>query len=111
MAKKLFVAFAILALFVAVAGTVPGVPTYRITLQQAAVLNGTELKAGDYRLTLGDSKVTLVLGKQTFVVNAKIESGTGKKFDTTVVRYSSAGDKAVIDQIRLGGTRTIIRVP
>jgi len=109
MAKKFIVVFAILALAMAVAGTVPGVVTYRITLRHAAVLNGTELKAGDYSLTLGDSKVTLVQGKQTFVVNAKIESGTGSKFDATVVRFSSTGDKAVIDEIRLRGTRTIIR--
>lgn len=109
MARKLIVIFAILGLAAAFAGSIPGVASFRVTLRHPSVMNGTELKAGEYRLTLGDSKVTLIQDKQTFVVNATIENGENK-FDTTVVRYSIKDDKAVIGEIRLGGTKTIVRI-
>jgi hypothetical protein len=110
MFKKLVVAFAVLALAIAFAGTVPGgKTTFKITLMQPSVVNGTELKAGDCRLSLGDAKITLVQGKQSVVVAAKIEDAT-QKFDTTMIRYKTEGQKQIISEIRLGGTTTRIVV-
>jgi len=45
--KKILLSFATVALAVASAAN-----SYRVTLFQPAVLNGTELKAGDYKVTL-----------------------------------------------------------
>ena len=109
MFKKILVAVAILAL-TAFAGTVPGGKTnFRITLMQPSVVNGTELQAGDCRLSLGDAKITLVQGKQSVVVPAKIEDSPAK-FDTTAIRYKTEGKQQIISEIRLGGTKTKIVV-
>lgn|SRR5579872_6986009 len=101
MFKKLVLAFAIFALAAAFAGTVPSPHSYRITLAQSAVVNGTELKPGEYRLTLDTTKITLVKGKQTVEVPAKVET-VEKKYDDTAIRY--VGN--VVAEIRLGGTKT-----
>jgi hypothetical protein len=100
MFKKFVLSFVILALAAAFAGTVPSVHSYRITLAQAAVVNGTDLKAGEYRLNVDTSKITLVNGKLSVEAPAKIE----KKFDDTAIRYSGR----VIAEIRIGGTKTKI---
>lgn len=106
MLKRFVLAFAILALAVASAGTVPGSRSYTITLIQPAVVNGTQLKPGEYRLTLETTKVSLVQGKKTIEIpTAKVES-VEKKFETTAIRY--AGEK--LAEIRVGGTKTRIVV-
>ena len=103
--KRFVLAFVILALAVAIAGTVPGAHSYTITLAQATTLQGTQLTPGDYRLTVSPAKVTLANGKVNIDVQAKVET-TDKKFDDTSIRYS--GDK--LAEIRLGGTKTRIVV-
>jgi hypothetical protein len=106
MLKKFVLAFATLALALATAGTVASVGgSYRITLVQPSVVNGNDLKAGEYRLNLGTEKVTLVTGDKSVEVPVKIES-VDQKFDVTAIRYSTVGGKARISEIRLGGTKT-----
>lgn len=108
MLKKLVLVFAILAIAVASAGTVPGSHSYTITLIQPAVVNGTQLKPGEYRLTVDVTKVTLTKGKQVLdIPSAKVES-VEKKFDATAIRYVGEA----IAEIRLGGTKTrVVFVP
>ena len=103
MFKKILLAFAILALATAFAGTVPSARSYHITLAQAAVVNGTELQPGDYRLSVDTTKITLVKGKQTVESPARVDS-VEKKFDDTAIRYTGKA----IAEIRLGGTKTRI---
>jgi len=106
MLKKFVVAFAILALALAVAGTVLGVGgNYKITLLQPSVVKGNVLKAGDYRLNVGVDKVTIVNGKDSIDVPAKVES-VDQKFDSTAIRYTEESGKATISEIRIGGTKT-----
>ena len=106
MLKKFVVAFAILALALAAAGTVPGPgSSYKITLLQPSVVKGNQLKAGEYRLNLGVEKVTIVNGKQSIEVPVTVEN-TEKKFETTAIRYTEEGGKSTISEIRLGGTKT-----
>jgi len=81
MLKKFVVAFAILALALATAGTVPGPgSSYKVTLLQPSVVKGNELKAGEYRLNLGVEKVTIVNGKKSIEVPVKVELAD-KKFE------------------------------
>ena len=107
MVKKFVVVFAILVLAaMAFAGTVPvGKTSFRITIMQPSVLNGTELKPGDYKLNLGDGKITLVQGKVSVEAPATIET-VDSKFDTTAIRYREQGGKQNVAEIRLGGSKT-----
>ncbi|HEY2017719.1 MAG TPA: hypothetical protein VGH38_29640 [Bryobacteraceae bacterium] len=106
MFKKLILAFAILALALATAGTVPGgAGSYKITLLQASTVKGNALQAGDYRLNVGPEKVTIVSGKLSIDVPVTVES-VDKKYETTAIRYSEEGGKPAISEIRIGGTKT-----
>ena len=106
MLKRVVLAFAILALAVATAGTVPGSHSYTITLVQPAVVNGTTLKPGEYRLHVDVTKVSLTQGKQIVdIPDAKVEN-VDKKFDTTAIRYNDGK----IAEIRVGGTKTRVVV-
>ena len=78
--------------------------TYRVTLSQPSTLKGNELKAGEYRLNVDESKVTIVNGKQTVEVPVKVES-VEQKYESTSVRYTGT-EKPKITEIRLGGTKT-----
>ncbi|MGD0870194.1 MAG: hypothetical protein ABSB88_11625 [Bryobacteraceae bacterium] len=106
MIKKVIMVLAILAL-VASAGTVPAGGHYKITLERPAIVKGTVLKAGDYKVTLGDAKVTISTdsGKNPIEVPAKLES-VEKKFSETVVGYVTENGKQTLTEIRLGGTTT-----
>lgn len=103
MIKKFVIGFILFALALSFAGTVPSNRTYTITLAQPTVVNGTQLKPGDYRLSMGLDKITLVMGKVSVDVPAKFET-TEKKFDDTAIRLISGA----IAEIRLAGTKTKI---
>jgi hypothetical protein len=105
MLKNLILVFAVVALVVASAGTVVKGNSYRITLMQPSVVKGTVLKAGDYKITVLDSKITIANGKDTLDVPVTIET-VDKKYDDNAIRYSTVDGKAVISEIRLGGTKT-----
>ncbi len=106
--KKLVLMFATLALVVASAGT-PAFKgaTYHITFAQPSVVQGTELKAGEYRITVGEAKVTILNGKQPLEIPVKIQTGD-KKFDENAIRYTNTNGKSVVSEIRLGGTKTTV---
>ena len=101
MLKRFVLAFAILGLAAASAAT------YRVTLSQPSRIEGKQLKAGEYRLNVADSKLTIVSGKESVEVPVKIQNGE-TKFDSTAVRYTGTGDKVSIKEIRLGGTKTTL---
>jgi len=99
MLKRFVLAFAILGLAVASA------ENYRVTLSQPSTVKGTKLKAGEYRLNVENSKLTIANGKESVEVPVKVET-SGTKFDNTAVRYSGTGDKVSISEIRIGETKT-----
>jgi len=99
MLKNFVLGFAVFALAGASA------ETYKVTLFQPTVVEGTELKAGEYKVDVKDSKVIIANGKQSAEAAVKVESAD-KKFGSTTVRYANAGGKYSIQEIRLGGTRT-----
>jgi hypothetical protein len=106
MIGKFLAAFAILALVVASAGTVPAPgSSYRVNLTQPSVVKGSDLKAGEYQVTIGADKATFVAGKTSVEAPVKIETGS-EKFRNTAIRYTTENGKAVISEIRLGGTAT-----
>ena len=86
-----------------------GSNSYRITLFQPSYLNGAELKAGEYKMEVDGGKVTIKQGKTTAGAPVKVETG-GEKFRSTVVRYANEGGKFRIEEIRIGGTNTTLKV-
>ena len=106
---KFVFAFTILALVAAFAGNPTAkVPVAHVTLTKPAIINGTALKAGDYRLTIETNKVTFLIDKDSREIPAKVET-VAKKYDTTEVQYDSVGSQDTITEIRLGGTKTKLR--
>ena len=104
--QRILVVFAILAVVVASAGTVPAPGgSYKITFNQPSIVKGVEFKAGDYRLSIAGDKVTIAAGKNAVDVAAKVETND-RKFDSTAIRYVDKAGKAVVSEIRVGGTKT-----
>jgi hypothetical protein len=106
MLHKFLVAFAILALVMAFAGTVPAPgSTFRVNISQPSVVKGADLKVGEYRVNVGVEKVTFINGKTAVDADVKIETAN-EKFQATSVRYTTEAGKAIISEIRIGGTAT-----
>ena len=82
-----------------------GVKTYTVDLLHPAMLGGTELKAGEYRLQVDGDKVTVHSGKTTAGAAVREETASTKYKDTTV-RLLESGGKQHITEICLGGTTT-----
>lgn len=98
-AMKFFVLFFTVAMVFASAAS------YSVTLFQPSMVAGTELKAGEYKLTIDGDKATIVKGKEKVEATVKMESAE-TKFAATSVRYSDQGGKMKVQEIRLGGTTT-----
>jgi hypothetical protein len=98
--KKILLSFATVALAVASAAQ-----THRVTLFQPSVVAGTELKPGEYKVTVEGDKATLTSGKTSVSANVKTETADSK-FSSTTVRYSNGDGKYTVQEIRLGGTTT-----
>ena len=103
MLKRIVIALAIFAL-VASAGSVPAKTSFTVNVMQTATVQGQELKAGEYRVTLIGEKASFVKGKQNVEVPVKIEM-VEQKYDNTAVRYSGT-EKMTITEIRVGGSKT-----
>ena len=96
MVKKLTTGFAILALAAASAAT-----SYNVTLLQPSVVNGAELKAGDYKVEIKDNVAVIKQGKRVTEAPVKVET-TSEKFRTNTFRYNGSQ----LQEIRIGGTDT-----
>jgi hypothetical protein len=95
MVKNILLGFASLALAVASAAG-----SYSVTFYQAVMVNGTELKPGDYKLQLKDDKTAVLKqGKIAAEAPVRVENDT-QKYQRTAVRMSGTR----IEEIRLGGT-------
>jgi len=95
--KKLMLAFLVLALSVASA------KTCNVRLHQPSVVGDTELKAGDYKLDVQDTKIVLKGEKVAVESVVKVET-VDSKYPSTSVRYANADGKNRLQEIRLGGT-------
>jgi hypothetical protein len=106
MSKRLVVLAAIL-IVAAFAGTVTKLGNYEITLGQPTVVSGVTLKAGDYKLSVADTSVTIAPlgGGKSVDAPVKIET-TAKKFDTTLIKYErNSNNETSITEIDLGGRK------
>ncbi|SRR6266702_2603191 len=93
--------------FFLVAGlAVASARSYTVNLFETAMVGATELKPGEYKIEVNDQKAVIRSGKVRTESNVKVEEGD-TKFANTVVRYGKSADgKALIQEIRIGGTKT-----
>lgn len=98
---RLTFSFASLALLASAA------PAYKVTLSEPAVIAGSVVKPGDYRIVVNGDKATLTSGKTSLEVPVKVESGS-QKFRHTSVESRDEGGKNMLDEIQIGGTSTIL---
>ena len=99
--KKVLFSFATVALAVASAAS-----SHRVTLFQTTHVAGSELKPGDYKVTLTDNGKALITSGKTSVEAAVKTETAESKFSSTTVRYRNGEGKYHIQEIRLGGTNT-----
>lgn len=93
------------AVFLSLALAIASANTFTITLFQPSLVAGTELKPGDYKMTLDNDKAVISRGKEKVEATVKVESSE-TKYGTTSVRYTNADGKMKVTEIRLGGTTT-----
>jgi hypothetical protein len=94
MVKNIVLGFASIAVAVASAAS-----SYSVTFYQPVMVNGTELKPGDYKLELKDKTAVLKQGKTATEAPVKVENDS-QKFQRTSVRLNGPQ----VEEIRLGGT-------
>jgi|SRR5579884_3975863 len=75
--------------------------TYHVTLSQPATVNGTQLKAGDYKLQVEGSQAIFKIGKTTVEAPVKVQEADRKNY-TDEVMY----DGQNLLEIRIGGSHT-----
>jgi hypothetical protein len=98
MVKNILLGFASLALAVASAAS-----SYNVTFYEPVMINGSELKAGDYKLELKDKTAVIKQGKTVTEAPVKVENDS-QKYQRTAVRMNGMQ----VEEIRIGGTSTRI---
>jgi len=98
MVKNILFGFASVALAVASAAS-----SYHVTFYQPVMINGSELKAGDYKVELKDKTAVITQGKMVTEAPVTVENDS-QKYQRTAVRLN--GSK--VEEIRIGGTNTRI---
>jgi hypothetical protein len=96
MVKNILLGFASVALAVASAAS-----SYSVTFYQPVMINGSELKAGDYKLELKGNTALIKQGKTVAEAPVTVEN-EGEKFQRTAVRLEGMQ----VQEIRIGGTKT-----
>ena len=103
MTGKLFLVFALAGFAVA------GVKTYPVSLNHPSMVGNTLLRSGEYRLEVdGSQAVFMDLSRHKAAeANVKLDSAS-KKFQSTEIETRDVDGKTKLEQIRLGGTATIL---
>ncbi len=96
MVKNILFGFSFLALAVASAAS-----SYNVTFYEPVMINGSELKAGDYKLELKDKTVVIKQGKSVTEAPVTVQNDS-QKFQRTAVRMNGMQ----VEEIRIGGTST-----
>lgn len=79
--------------------------TFKISIFQDSVVDGKQVKAGDYKVEMKDNNTAVLKhGKEVVELPAREETAPSK-FDTTELQYTNNND---LQEIRVGGTNTKI---
>jgi hypothetical protein len=96
--------FRLVLCFAALALAAPG---YKVTLTKPAILAGTVLQAGEYRIVVNGSTATVTSGKISLEVPVEVEVGA-QKFQYTSVEGTKRQGKNLVEDIHIGGTTTTL---
>ena len=96
MIKKSISGLVILGIAVVSAAT-----SAKVVFHNDVVINGSTVKAGEYKVDINGGTATLKQGKTVLEAHVKLEDNASKFADTTI--KLSGKD---LDEIRIGGTRT-----
>ena len=81
--------------------------SYSVNLYRPTNVNGTEFKPGECKVEVQGDKVIFKQGKTSVEAPARIET-RAQKFGSTTVGYNGESANGQIQEIRLGGTKTIL---
>jgi hypothetical protein len=88
-------------------GVASAASNYSVDLYRATNVNGTEFKPGVCKVEVQGDKVIFKQGKTTAETQARVETRT-QKFESTTVGYNGETANGQIQEIRLGGTKTML---
>jgi hypothetical protein len=95
----------LIPVLMAAAGLAQAAEVYKVKLMDPVVVDGKEMKAGDYRVEVNDSTAVFRNGKESTEVKVKTETGDAK-YGSTSIRCSQENGKYNLQEIRVGGTKT-----
>lgn len=100
MTKKVLISFATFAVAVASAAT------YNVRLLEPSLINGTELKAGSYKLDVlqTENKAVFRSGKTATEAKVKVENASNKFHETTFRYDRDASGKMKLQEVNIGGS-------
>src|SRR5579884_4052735 len=81
--------------------------TYHVRLLDPTVVNGAELKPGEYKLDVSENRAIFHVGRKTVEAPVKVEND-GAKHNSTTVRYETAAGKMMLRAIQIGGSNTTL---
>ncbi len=99
MSNRLILIFAAAGAMAAFAGA----NTYKVSILQDTMVEGKQVKAGDYKVAVENNTATLKHGKESIEVPAHVEQAQSKYSNTQVQYVDNA-----LREIHVGGTPTKI---
>jgi hypothetical protein len=96
--------FLFTSLGVGVMAAVAASGTYKVQLYQNSVVDGKDLKPGNYKIQVENNTAVLKNGKQAVQVPARVETAPSK-YASTEMEYLN---NTTLQEIRIGGTHTKI---
>jgi len=93
------------AAFLTMSLAVASAKSYTVNVFQTAMIGGTEVKAGEYKLEVDGEKVVLTKGAKQVEAAVSVQS-TESKNDATIVRLETRNGKVHIKEIWIAGTNT-----
>ena len=90
------------ALLSIAAAALAGAATYKVNMPVNTVIDGQELKAGDYKIEVTGESATIKGEGRTVAAKVTTET-TDQKNDATSVKISQATGKNTVQSINIGG--------
>ena len=100
--KKLMLGACVFSLGIAAAAS-----NYHVRIADSTWVGQTELKPGEYQVSLDGDKVTFKQGKNVVAVAAKVET-SASKFSETQMDIKTENGQAKLKELDLGGTKSKI---